>query len=68
MGDGLEVGSEELKAIQLGWSLEGKELPAWEGAVANPAEVGSPTGLDPECSGELLERMNQGSDTSGSVV
>lgn len=59
MGDGLQVGSQELKAVQLGWSLEGKELPAWEGAVANPAEVGSPIGLDPECYGKLLERMNR---------
>lgn len=41
MPNGLEVGPEELKAVQLGWSLECKGIPPWEDAVDNTAEVRS---------------------------
>ena len=41
MPNGLEVGPEELKAVQLGWSLECKGIPAWEDTVDNRAEVRS---------------------------
>lgn len=63
MHNGVEVGSEELTAVPLGWSLECTEIPAWEDAVGNTAKVGSQIGLDPKYYGKLLKDINQGSDT-----